>query len=266
MDDVTDEMVSTCEAAARAAGKVLLEWRGRFTVREKGPADLVTEADVAAQATIHRIVMNAFPTHGFLGEEALAEQKPTAASTNPFCWIVDPLDGTTNYVHDLPGWAVSIALAKKDKVQLGCVYDPVGNDLYMAIAGQGAFRNGVRMRTSATNNMSEALVAVSFSASVKRNSPEVERFLEVMVAAQGFRRLGSAAMNLCHVAGGQLDAYYATSVKAWDVAAGALLVEEAGGTLSSLSGKAFDVFHPRIVAAANPGLHRELLTILARVA
>ena len=257
------DYITTCERAARAAGTVLLEWRGRFSVREKGPADLVTEADVAAQNVIRQLLHAEFPQIELLGEESSPEEQARAQRA-PLRWIVDPLDGTTNYVHGLPGWCVSIALAEGESLLAGCIFDPVSEDLYLAAAGEGAYCNGVRLKTSANTILRQSLVAISFPATVSRHSPEVECFLEMLPHIQAFRRLGSAALNLCHIAAGQIDANWAASVNSWDVAAGILLIREAGGVVTGLRGEPYRWAERHLTAAANATLHEEFTSILRR--
>ncbi len=265
-----DEFITICEQAARAGGAVLLDWQDRITAREKGPRDLVTEADVASQSEIQRILMAAFPDHAFLGEEdaaaevTLVKTENSASTSSRFRWIVDPLDGTTNYVHGLPAYSVSVALQRDGELLVGTVFDPILDECYSASAGRGAFLNGRPLRTSPCSTVSQALVAASFSANVPRGSIEVTRFIEVLHSCQALRRLGSAALNLCYLAAGRLDAYWATSVKIWDVAAGILLVREAGGVVSDITGKPLNLADPALVAAATPELHEELLSVLAR--
>jgi len=256
--------VTSCEQFAREAGEVLLQWRGQITVREKGRADLVTEADLAAQNVIARRIAAEFPEHRFVGEEETARlgastQTPASEqqeNSGDYCWYVDPLDGTTNYVHDLPGWCVSVALAERGRVIAGCVFDPLRDACYTAARGEGAFGNGQRLSASQNPLLRDALVAVSFPASVQRNSPEIGQFLDLLPQVRAFRRLGSAALNLCYVAAGSLDAYWARHVYPWDVAAGALFVEEAGGVVTNMSGDPFVLDSPNIAAAGNPDLHR----------
>jgi myo-inositol-1(or 4)-monophosphatase len=255
------------EQAAREAGKILLDMQGRIVAREKAPADLVTEADVAAQQRIAEILLEAFPDHGFIGEEdSLPPRRRKAAE---YTWIVDPLDGTTNYVHGLDNFGVSIALrresamsAERGSIVAGVVFDPIRDECFTAREHEGAFCNGARLRVSIVNRLDQALVAASLPARVEPDSAEVRRFLAVLYRCQALRRMGSAALNLCYVAAGKLDAYWATSVKTWDVAAGALLVTEAGGTVSSLDGTPFDDRDPKLVACSTPALQLEMLACL----
>jgi myo-inositol-1(or 4)-monophosphatase len=248
-----------CEQAARAGGQELLSWIGRFGVREKGPADLVTQADAAAQEVIRDIVLGAFPSHAFLGEEAAAEFDPATEH----CWVVDPLDGTTNYVHQLPHYAVSVALVERGRPIVGVVLDPVRDECFSAVRGQGARLNNAPIRPSQVRDLAQALVAASFAAKVQPHSPEIDQFIAALLNCQAVRRTGSAALNLCYVAAGRFDAFWALSTKAWDVAAGILLVEEAGGVVSGLDGEPLDLkTGPHPVATATPELHEQFLRLL----
>jgi len=264
------DFLPTCVEAARAAGKVLLDWQLRFTVREKGRNDLVTEADVAAQEVIRQIVLKTFPDHDFLSEEEAADRKvqnlPTPPRRSRFRWIVDPLDGTANYVHRLPAYAVSIALEHGSDLVCGCVLDPTSGECYTAALGQGAALNGKPIRVSGCQTLEQAMVAVSFPPNVPRGSIEITRFVEVLHAAQSVRRLGSAALNLCYIGAGRLDSYWATSVSAWDVAAGVLVVREAGGMVTDIRGTPLEIDRPELVAAGSPELHAQVLQTLRHAA
>jgi myo-inositol-1(or 4)-monophosphatase len=251
------DYLTTCEQAARAGGAVLLDWMGRFAVREKGPSDLVTEADVASQQVIRDHLLAAFPEHGFLGEE-----EPAATQRRPFRWIVDPLDGTTNYAHGLPQFCVSVALEHEGRTLVGVIYDPVSQECFRGAAGDGAYLNGRRIAVSGVTQLSASLAAVSFPARVPRGSPLIADFIEVLHHAQAMRRMGSSALNLAYLAAGRLDAYWATDTKVWDVAAGWLLVQEAGGVVTGLSGQTCSLDRPSFVAAATPQLHQQLLALL----
>lgn len=253
------EYLSVCAQAARAGGKVLLDWIGRTTVREKAPADLVTEADVASQDAIRQIILRAFPEHGFISEEAPVERR----SQPDYCWIVDPLDGTTNYVHKMPHYSVSIALEHRGELIAGTVFDPSNDEIFTAEVGCGAFLNGERLKTASTKRLAEALVAISFPPRVSPGSIHIRDFTRTVTASQSIRRLGSAALNLSYVAAGRLDAYIAREIQSWDVAAGALLIREAGGTLTGIDGQPFSLINPPFVAAATIELHSELLELIA---
>ena len=261
------DFLDVCQQAARAGGRVLLDMRGRVNPQEKGPKDLVTEADFASQEAVQQVLLKAFPDHRFLGEETLgSDHAPVAASSSEYCWVVDPLDGTLNYVRQLPNYSVSVALRCGDEVIVGTVYDPVLEECFTAQAGCGAQLNGMRIRPSACDRVDQALIAASLPADVPRHSPEIARFIEVMHSSQAIRRLGSAALNLCYVAAGRLDAYWATCVKIWDVGAGQLIVREAGGTLTRPDGSPFELDRPQFLASATQGLHKQLLGVLQRAA
>jgi myo-inositol-1(or 4)-monophosphatase len=250
--------ITVCEQAARAGGQVLRDWTDRFEVREKGPADLVTEADLASQDAIRQILLKAFPQYGLVGEESEKPWNPNAA----MCWVVDPLDGTTNYVHRLPHYAVSIALVHDCAPIVAVVYDPVRDECFTALRGQGAFLNGRPLSTSGVTDVSQALVAASFAARVTRDSTELAQFVAVALQCQAVRRTGSAALNLSYVAAGRMDAFWAMSTKSWDVAAGALLVEEAGGIVRGVDGGEFDLRQPHPVACATAPLHAQFHELL----
>jgi myo-inositol-1(or 4)-monophosphatase len=229
----------------------------------------VTEADVAAQDVIRETIHKAFPDHDFLGEEEAAErvkcgQAAIAERRSDFRWIVDPLDGTMNYVHRLPGYAVSIALEIGTELEVGVVLDPLSNEQFVAQRGKGARLNGKPIKASGCDRLDRALVAVSFSPNVSRESPEVKRFVELLLGAQSVRRMGSAALNLCYVAAGRLDAYLATSVSAWDVAAGVLVLREAGATIAALDGGPLQLEKPELIAAASQPLLNEMVDVVAR--
>jgi len=262
------DFLEVCLEAAHSGGQILLDWQDRFCSREKAPRDLVTEADVAAQDAIRGILCKAFPEHDFLGEEEAADRTAQGLSailprSSEYRWIVDPLDGTMNYVHKLPGFAVSIALQQNDDLILGVILDPIANECFVGICGQGVTLNGRKLQTSACSQAAEALVAVSFSPHVTRESAEIKRFVDILLACQSVRRMGSAALNLAYVAAGRLDAYLATSVSIWDVAAGLLMVQEAGGACSAIDGTPLVLERPEFVAAASEPLKNKLVSIVA---
>jgi myo-inositol-1(or 4)-monophosphatase len=259
-DDSLSAWLETCEAAARAGGQQLMAWRGKFQTREKGACDLVTDADVASQKAIQELIASRYPNHAFLGEEQAAK-----ASTRPadqLIWVVDPLDGTTNYVHGYPNYAVSVAISRGRDVQAGVIYDPLRDECYSAAKGLGARCNGKVLKTSEVTLLGDSLLAISLPARVRRDSPDLLDFIEVVQLSQAVRRSGSAALNLAHVASGTLDAFWASHIQPWDVAAGILLIREAGGTVTDRDGAEFDLWNPHFVAAAGEQLHRELLNSL----
>lgn len=260
------DYITVCERAARAGGAVLLEMMGRVEVREKGPADLVTEADVASQAAVREIVLAAFPDHEVLGEED-ASLSPLVAGNSGYRWLVDPLDGTTNYDHGVPHFAVSVALERAGQLLAATVLDPVAAECYTATAGGGAKLNGRPIRTSNVAHLSQAIAAVGFPPGVTEESPDLRVFLQAVKRCQSIRRTGSAALNLCYVAAGRFDVFWSYSTRIWDMAAGALMVREAGGVVTSTDGGNLRLDTGRFLAGANLGLHQQLrkLTVEAGV-
>jgi len=252
---------TACEAA-RLGGRILVEYLGKATVREKAPADLVTDADVASQVAIEKLVRSRFPQHEFLGEESTQADREAAVASGRPVWVVDPLDGTANFVHRLPGFSVSVALVEGSDPKVGVVYDPLSDTLYAATSDGRATKNNKPIRVSGCEKLDKAMVCCSFPPKVRRDDVEVNQFLNVLESSQSLRRLGSAAMNLCYVAEGCLDAYWATSVKAWDVAAGGLIARVAGAHLTSISGGQFDLWDPKLLITATPTLHASMLKCL----
>jgi myo-inositol-1(or 4)-monophosphatase len=267
---VIEHYLAAAEEAARAGGKILTTMQGKTSTRSKGRNDLVTEADLASQQAIRSVLLERHPDHDFVGEESEGAADQLARlledpGGQSFRWIVDPLDGTTNYIHQLPHYAVSVALERSGQVLVGVVYDPVSGDCYRAGQGLGADLNGKRLEVSACQRASDALIAFGFPPVVQPGAAEIEQFLALMHACQSIRRFGSAALNLCYIAAGRMDGYVAGCAKAWDVAAGMLIVAEAGGHITGIRGGTFDLRFPHFTCAATAALHSELLAILAQV-
>ncbi len=212
-----EKFQQSASKAAQEAGKILIGMMSTAAIREKGIKDLVTDADIAAQHAIQSRLLNEYPDHAWVGEEDAQFEKPDASK---ICWLVDPLDGTANYAHGFPNFAVSIAAVLGNQVLAGVVFDPCANEMFSAILGQGARLNEKTIRASSVTCLDRAMIAASFPPNVQKDSPEVQQFLNVLVACQSVRRLGSAALNLCYVACGRLDGYWTNTVKPWDVAAG----------------------------------------------
>jgi len=254
------EFLTTCEKAAKAGGAVLQSMIGRFQVREKGRSDLVTEADLASQEAIRRVLLDQFPDHDFVGEE----DPGTDRDPTRYRWIVDPLDGTTNYVHGVPHYSVSVALERGGELLAGCVYDPVLEESFTAAAGEGAQLNGRPIRTSGVQQLGDALVAASFPHAVTPDLPVIHEFVAVLPLCQALRRGGSAALNLAYLAAGRFDAFWAADLYAWDAAAGVLLVREAGGVLTAPDGGPFDLWKPKLLGASTTELQQELADVLRR--
>jgi len=258
-DVLTHYREAACEAARRGAA-VLERWRGEFQVREKGRFDLVTEADVGSQQAIRGYLEGRFPDHGFLGEEgegAKARPGPDAPPT----WVVDPLDGTTNYVHDCPLYCVSIGLQVAGEMVVGVVLDPARQELFHAAKCQGAWVNDRRLRTSRAARLDEALLATGFPPDMRGQERALEWWRYFSLRAQSLRRTGTTALNLAYVAAGRFDGYWAFDNHVWDVAGGMVLIREAGGTVTDVDGGPFDPYTPDGLASNGP-LHPALLDAL----
>ncbi len=252
------EFATICEKSARTGAAVLQSWKGRVKPREKGPSDFVTEADLASQEAVVGVISAAFPDHDILGEEDTTSRP----RRSPYRWIIDPLDGTTNYLHGVPQYAVSVALEHEGKLLVGTVYDPSADECFSAVLGEGASLNGESIHASTATDLAASLVAVSFPAQVMAGSRPLEDFVKVIQHCRAVRRTGSAAINLCYVACGRFDAYFARETKAWDVAAGALLVSEARGTITAVDGQPLSLDQPRFIAAGTQPLHARLLSLI----
>jgi myo-inositol-1(or 4)-monophosphatase len=254
------ELLSVAEEAARAGGRELMAWRGRFQAREKGRHDLVTDADLASERAVRKVIGGRYPEHGILGEEAAAAD----ALEQEYCWVVDPLDGTTNYVHGFPCYAVSVAATRRGVLLAGVVYDPLQDECFTAAAGCGAQLNGTPASTTACTAVGESLLAVSFPAHLVRESADLEAFLRVAPVCQAIRRTGSAALNLAYVACGRLDGHWAHEIHPWDSAAGVLLVQEGGGVATGSDGRPFELAAGHYLAASTGELHEALVPLVRR--
>jgi len=252
-------MLTTAVKAARKAGSIITRASSdldRLTVRRKQHNDFVTEVDHAAEEAIIRTLRDAYPSHAFLGEESGASS-PAAGSDH--LWIIDPLDGTTNFLHGFPQYCVSIALKHKGVLQQAVVYDPNRNELFTATRGAGAFMNDRRIRVSAADRLDEALIGTGFPFREFAHFDEYLRmFGEVTRRVAGVRRPGAAALDLAWVAAGRLDGFWEMGLSPWDMAGGALLVREAGGMVGDFEGGEGFLESGRIVAA-NPKVFSPLL-------
>jgi myo-inositol-1(or 4)-monophosphatase len=250
--------------AARVGAAELERWRGKFVIREKGRADLVTEADESSQKLIKDVLMGHFPDHVFIGEEDSVGKSPNdvrPAADAPPAWVVDPLDGTANYAHDIPAYCVSIGLWHAGRAIVGVILDPRQNELFSAAAGQGAFLNGKPIRVSSVPDLASAMLSTGFPANYQKQMRNLEAWKKLTGQAQSIRRNGSTALSMAYVAAGRFDGYWAYDNYPWDVLAGAALIAEAGGTLCATDGTAFDPYRPDLVAG-NPAVQRELLALL----
>ncbi|MFO1020556.1 MAG: inositol monophosphatase family protein [Planctomycetales bacterium] len=257
-----EELLAVGQVAARRAGEVLQSWATKFSVKEKScAADVVTEADLAAQHIIHETIQESFPGHGFLGEEGLLQP----SQGDPYRWIIDPLDGTLNYVHQFPYYAVSIGVEHEGALVAGVIFDPTRNEMFTAARGEGAFSNGVPLQTSGAKSLSQALLVASFPPGVTSNSVPIQRFLKILGKVQSVQRTGSAALNLAYVAAGKLDGFWSGSLKPWDMAAGVLIVQEAGGTVTRMDGRPLDLEIPDLLATNGTRLHLALQNELQEI-
>jgi myo-inositol-1(or 4)-monophosphatase len=254
-DSLNDYLDAAREAALRAA-VVLEQWRQRFKVREKGRFDLVTDADLASQRTIAEYLAQRLPTHAFLGEEDARHQRP--GPNAPPTWIVDPIDGTTNYVHDCPMYCVSIGLQADGELIAGVVYDPSRQEMFAAAKGMGAWLNDRRLSTSGADSLDESLLATGFPPDMRGQERTLDWWRYFSLRTHSLRRTGSTALNLAYVAAGRFDGYFAFDNHVWDVAAGVVLVREAGGTITNVDGSEYDPYTPDAVASNGP-LHPALV-------
>ena len=244
-------------AAACNGGKVLQEHYGRLrSVRKKGAIDLVTDADVQSEAAIIDTIAKTFPDHAVLAEESGHHEGQGGR------WIIDPLDGTTNFAHNLPQFCVSIAFAINDDILAGFVLAPLLDELFVGIKGQGAQLNGSPITVSTTPTLAESLLVTGFPYDHHTIFDELmRRFGDCLKATQGVRRLGSAALDLCYVAGGRFDGFWEQHLKPWDTAAGFLVATEAGARTTDFSAAPYSIFGNEIVCT-NDAIHDELLNIL----
>jgi len=257
MSPIANPLLETCQLVAKLGGAELMKHRQSFLTREKAPNDLVTNADLASQRVIHDALFETFPDHGFLGEENI-DLPMTRNVDSPFRWIVDPLDGTLNYVHGLQSFSVSVALQKGDQLVAAAVFDPWLKEMYSADDHSPATLNGDPIHVGDCQNLPEALGVISLPGKIGPESPELADFLKLLYQARSIRRLGSAALNLCYVAAGRVDFYWATTVKCWDVAAGYLILQQAGGCMTDVSGAGLNLDKPRFVAANNESLNQSI--------
>jgi myo-inositol-1(or 4)-monophosphatase len=263
MSQALHPMLNIAIKAARSAGAIINRAALDLEVLKigtKGPNDYVSEVDRAAEDIIIQTLLEAYPGHGILAEES---GRAHGAKNSEYVWIIDPLDGTTNFLHGFPVYAVSIALAHRGVVQQAVVYDPTRNDLYFASKGRGAFCNDRRLRVSKRTRISDSLIGTGFPFRKGDNFKRyVKMFEEVMQSCAGLRRPGAAALDLCYVAAGYYDGFFETGLNPWDVAAGSLIITEAGGLIGNFTGES-DYLYQREVVAGNPKVYGQLVQILA---
>lgn len=254
-----DEYQSVAVQAAREAGLILLDYaRAGFKVAFKNPINLVTDADLAAEGHIVRLLNHRYPGHRILAEES--GRKVDGAS--PFQWIIDPLDGTTNFAHGVPIYCVSIGLEYKGACVLGVVYDPTREEMFTARIGQGAFLNEHPISVSGTKDLDGALLVTGFAYNLRDTEDNnLDHFSSFALKAQGLRRTGSAALDLSYVAAGRFDGFWEVSLHPWDMAAGVVLVREAGGTVTNFAGEPHSIYD-RELLASNGLLHKGMVDVL----
>lgn len=253
--------LEVAEAAARAGGRAVLDGRRRLEVARKHDdrANIVTSADLASQAAVTAVIAAAFPGHAIVGEEGVAGPADSAHT-----WYVDPLDGTTNYVHGVPFWCVSVALRTAGQVTCGAVYDPVHDEMYAAARGAGATCNGAPLAVSDVDRLDRALLVVMAQSDDPGVIHEFAQLYEhIMNVARGVRHLGSPALAMCLVASGRLESYVERYMDPWDILAGTVILEEAGGRLTRFDGSPLDVPEVADIVASNGLIHDELLAVLA---
>jgi myo-inositol-1(or 4)-monophosphatase len=256
-------MLNTAIKAARKASSVIMRAThdlDKIVVEKKAQNDFVTEVDRTAEATIIDILKAAYPDHAFWGEES--GQSVENAMQADHCWVIDPLDGTTNFLHGVPHFAVSIALMQKGIVTHGVIYDPSRNELFTVSKGAGAYLNDRRIRVSKTREMNSALLGTGFPFRYKEHLADYMRgFSELAMMSAGIRRPGAATLDLAYVAAGRFDAYWEMGVWPWDVAAGALMVREAGGIVTDFDGQG-DYLNQGKIIASTPKLYAELAKVV----
>jgi myo-inositol-1(or 4)-monophosphatase len=259
-----DEFLQAAVEAARVGAAELERWRGKFSIREKFRADLVTEADEASQKVVKELLLARFPDHIFIGEEDSVGKSPNDVRPPegaPPAWIVDPLDGTANYAHDVPAYCISIGLWHQGQALVGVILDPRQNELFTAAHGQGAFLNATRIRVSAVPSVADAMLSTGFPANYQKQLRNLKAWEKLTGVSQSLRRNGSTALSMAYVAAGRFDGYWAYDNYPWDVVAGAALIVEAGGLLATTDGLPFDPFRPDLIAG-NPAVQKELVELL----
>jgi len=259
--------LATAVEAALAAGRIHRRYfRQHVKVEKKGPIDLVTAADLEVEREFRTLIGGRFPSHVVLGEEGAADDaaRPPRALVGEgrHRWIIDPVDGTTNFAHGLALFCVSIALEIDGALAVGVVYDPIADELFTAERGLGARLNGHPLRVSQETRLLDALLCTGFPYSIReRRTRQIDTFAAFLGQSRAVRRLGSAALDLCYVAAGRFDGFWEEQLHAWDMAAGALIVAEAGGRVSGYNDEPLDLFGHRIIAT-NGGVHDAVLGVI----
>jgi len=250
-------MKSTLIKATKAAGKVVLENYGKIgKIRFKAPRSIVTNADILSEKTIIKTIEKKYPKHNFLTEESGVTNK-----NSRYTWIIDPIDGTTNFVSHIPEFAVSIGLAKDNKIFMGAVYNPITKEMFFAEKGKGSYLNNKRLHVSKKNKLKDCLITFSLPSSIKIAGKTLLILARNYGTFRGIRNFGSAALNLCYIAEAKFDLYFSLSIRSWDAAAAKLIVEEAKGKITNLNGKEWNTKNENLVAT-NGILHNKFIKLL----
>ena len=258
MNDPYQDHRRVAERAAIEAGALLKGLYGKVAAREKQPGDLVTEADSASQRIIAEILAREFPDSTLLAEEDGVKPDPA----NPWRWIVDPLDGTTNFAHGFPFWCVSIALEHQGDLVVGVIYNPLTGQTFAATRDQGTTLDGNPLRVSTAPTLRQSLISTGLPTPFEPDADRTLKHLRRMsTGTHTFRRTGSAALNLAYVASGAFEVFFATKINPWDVAAGVVLIREAGGAVTSIAGEPYDIYKDEILAT-NGHVHAEVVQAL----
>lgn len=253
-------MLNFAIETARDAGQILLEKFGRkINISLKGDINLVTEADLASEKLIIERIRSYYPKHAILAEES--GDAVLLDGVNKWKWIIDPLDGTTNFAHGYPCFCVTLALEHDGEIVVGVTFDPTRNELFAAEKGKGAALNNKPIRVSETEKLSDALIVTGFPYNFKEKPDFARHLTDFLLHSRGVRRDGSAAIDMAYVACGRFDGFWEEGLNPWDVAAGLLLIEEAGGQVSYYTGEKYNIYSPPI-AASNGLIHGEMLRVL----
>lgn len=253
-------MLNFAIETAREAGQILLDKLGKITVSKKGDINLVTEADLASEKHILEKIRSRYPKHSILAEES-GESLAVVDGDTRWKWIIDPLDGTTNYAHGYPCFCVTIALEHDGEIVVGVTYDPTRNETFSAEKGQGASLDNKRIRVSDTEKLSESLIVTGFPYDIAQRENFAGHLTQMLLRSRGIRRDGSAAIDMAYVACGRFDGFWEEGLNPWDVAAGLLFIQEAGGRVSYYDDTPFSIYAPPI-CASNGLIHAEMLEIL----
>ncbi len=255
-------MIKIAKEAARAAGEILRRHYGQLepgAVRQKAVNDFISYVDEQSEAEIISHIKKTYPDHSFLAEESGLQRQ-----NSKYQWIIDPLDGTTNYIHQIPVFAVSIALKYGDDLILGVIYNPLSDELFWAEEGQGAFLNEQPIQVTDKGDLAQSLIATGFPFKAKHLLPEyLDAFAGIFKDCRGMRRLGAAAIDLAYVAAGRFDGFWEIGLSPWDVAAGAVIVREAGGHVSDFWNQSY-FLHNNYIVASNGKIHKDLLNRVQR--